>query len=319
MRISALGLGCMGMSEFYGATDDTESLRTLARALELGVDFLDTADMYGHGHNEELLGRFLREQGRRRVRIATKFGIQRENAGYGRNLNNSPDYVRSACEASLRRLGTDHIDLYYIHRVDPDTPIEETMQALGGLVESGKIGHVGICEVNADTLRRAHSAFPLTALQTEYSLWTREPERDVLTTCSELGIGVVPYSPLGRGFLTGAFESTDAFTDDDFRRANPRFQTGAFEANLSIVHAVRAIAEDNGCTAAQIALAWLLAGNDHVVPIPGTRRIERLEENLGALEIRLTREEIERLEVAIPPGSATGERYTQEGMKGVDV
>ncbi|WP_299970238.1 aldo/keto reductase [uncultured Roseobacter sp.] len=323
LEVSALGLGCMGMSEFYGARDDARSLATLNRALDLGVTFLDSAETYGLGHNEDLVGRLIAERGRDAVTVATKFGIRREPGAYARGISNDPAYVREACEGSLRRLGTDHIDLYYIHRVEAGRPIEEPMEALARLVEEGKVGHVGICEASPATLRRAHAVHPIAALQSEYSLWTRDSEGEVIDTCRELGIGFVPYAPLGRGFLTGAITSTDGLAEDDFRRTNPRFADDALSANLAIVETLKAIAMEKDCTLAQLALAWVIAqGEVHglpVVPIPGTKRASYLEQNVGALSVRLTADDLGRLHRAIPVGAATGERYTMEGMKGVNV
>jgi aryl-alcohol dehydrogenase-like predicted oxidoreductase len=318
LRVPALGLGCMGMSEFYGAHDDAESLATLQRSLELGLNFLDTADTYGLGHNEQLIGQLFKTAGRAAVTVASKFAIQRDPGAYARGINNDPAYVRAACEASLRRLGTDHIDLYYIHRVDVTRPIEEPMGELAKLVDEGKIRHVGLCEVNPHTLQRAHAVHPITALQTEYSLWSRDPEQDILRACRELGIGFVAYSPLGRGFLTGALSSTAALASDDFRRANPRFSDENLALNRNIVDALEQVATRKQCTAAQLALAWVLAQGEDIVPIPGTRRITRLEQNAGALDVRLSTEELEELDQLIPAGSAAGARYTEEGMKGVN-
>ena len=313
--VSAMGLGCMGMSEFYGKADDATSLEVLHRAVDLGITFLDTADMYGPYHNEELIGRFLREAVPD-VTIATKFGIVRRPGEYARTIDNSEDYMRAACEESLRRLGREAIDLYYVHRIDKARPIEETMEALGRLVQEGKILHVGLCEVNASTLRRAHAVHPVTALQTEYSLWTRDVEAEVLPTCRELGIGFVAYSPLGRGFLTGAV-SSGGFEEGDFRAALPRFAPENAEVNGSIVNAVREVGVRIGSSPAQVALAWLLAQGGDIVPIPGTKRLKYLEENIGATSITLDAEALEDLASAARLPVA-GARYTAEGMKGVD-
>jgi aryl-alcohol dehydrogenase-like predicted oxidoreductase len=308
LEVSALGLGCMGMSEFYGQGDEHESLRTIDRALELGVDFLDTADMYGVGRNEELVGRAVR--GRRdRVVLATKFGNVRGPNGERLGIDGRPEYVRRACEASLRRLGVDHIDLYYQHRVDPNTPIEDTVGAMSDLVREGKVRYIGLSEASSETIRRANAVHPVTALQTEYSLWTRDPEGGVLATCRELGVGFVAYSPLGRGFLTGQIRSPQDFAPDDFRRVSPRFQGENFDLNLRLADAVRDVAADKGCTPGQLALAWLLTRGADVVPIPGTKRVPYLEENVGARHVRLTPEEITRLETVFPAGAAAGERY----------
>ncbi len=317
LTVSALGLGCMGMSEFYGPRDDDESLRVLHRAADLGVTFFDTADMYGPHHNEELIGRFLKERKPDAV-IATKFGIVRAPGEYARTLDNSPDYARTACEASLRRLGVERIDLYYVHRVDRNRPIEEVMGALSALVEAGKIGHIGLCEVSADTLRRAHAVHPVTAVQTEYSLWSREVEQDVLPTCRALGIGFVPYSPLGRGFLTGSFSKGTTFGEGDFRANLPRFSPDNIETNATILDVVQHLAASKGCTPAQIALAWLLAKGEDIVPIPGTKRLKYLEENTAALDITLEPTEVHALEVAISHLEVAGARYTEEGMKGLN-
>ena len=322
LAVSALGLGCMGMSEFYGARDDERSLDTLRRALDLGVTFLDSAETYGLGHNERLIARLIAERGRDAVTVATKFGIRREPGAYARGISNDPAYVREACEGSLGRLGTDRIDLYYIHRIESERPIEEPMEALARLVEEGKIGHVGLCEASPATLRRAHAVHPITALQSEYSLWTRDPELGAFDACAELGIGFVAYSPLGRGFLTGAIASTDALSEDDFRRANPRFARENIDSNRSIVRAMEGMAVDKGCSPAQLALAWTMARAEALgvalVPIPGTTRIANLEQNVGALGIDLTAEDLERLDALAPVGAAAGERYTAEGMKGVN-
>lgn len=317
-RVSAIGLGCMGMSEFYGPRDDSQSLRVLARAVELGVDFFDTADMYGPHHNEQLIGSFLARH-KAQVRIASKFGIVRNPGEYQRSLQNSADYARKACEASLRRLGVEQIDLYYVHRINPEEPIEETIGGLERLVLSGKIARIGLCEVSAATLRRAHAVHPITAVQTEYSLWAREVEQEVLPTCRELGIGFVPYSPLGRGFLTGRFQDTTELDDGDFRAQLPRFSEQAIKTNRRIAEVIAELANQKGCTSAQLSLAWLLAQGPDIVPIPGTRQLHYLEENVAAANIVLGAEEQRQLEVATASLPVAGERYTSEGMKGVNV
>ncbi len=283
LEASELGLGCMGMSEFYGPRDDEQSLKTLERALELGVSFWDTADVYGPFLNEELVGKALKGK-RDRITLATKFGIVRDPANpMKRGFNGKPDYVRSSCEASLGRLGTDRIDLYYLHRVDPNTPIEETVGAMGQLVKEGKVRGIGLSEVNADTLRRAHAIHPITAVQTEYSLWSRDPEDEILETCAELGIAFVAYSPLGRGFLTGQIKKFEDMAPDDYRRFSPRFQGENFTRNLELVGKIVQLAAEKGCTPSQLALAWVLTRGEHVFPIPGTKRVRFLEENVGAL------------------------------------
>jgi len=307
--VSAQGLGCMGMSEFYGTGDEGESIATIHRALDLGVTLLDTADMYGPFTNEDLVGRAV--SGRRdEVVLATKFGNERAPDGTRIGINGRPEYVRSACDASLRRLGVDHIDLYYQHRVDPDTPIEDTVGAMAELVSAGKVRHLGLSEAAPGTIRRAHAVHPITALQTEWSLWTRDPETDgVLETVRELGIGFVAYSPLGRGFLSGAYRTLDDLDTDDFRRHNPRFQGENFGKNLQLVERVEEMAATKGVTAAQLALAWVLAQGDDVVPIPGTKRRTNLEENVAADDISLTPEELRRIDEVLPVGAAAGDRY----------
>ncbi|WP_457012505.1 aldo/keto reductase [Geodermatophilus sp. SYSU D01186] len=314
LTVSAQGLGCMGMSEFYGTGDQAEAERTIQRALDLGVTFLDTADMYGPFTNEQLVGRAI--TGRRdEVVLATKFGNERGEDGSFRGINGRPDYVRRACDASLQRLGVDVIDLYYQHRVDTTVPVEETWGALRELVEAGKVRHVGISEAAPETIRRAHAVQPVTAVQTEYSLWTRDPEDDgVLATCAELGIGFVAYSPLGRGFLSGQIRSLDDLAPDDFRRRNPRFQGENFTRNLELVDRVREIADEKGVTAGQLALAWVMAqggldGKPVIVPIPGTKRVAYLEENAAAADLRLSDDDLRRLDDAAPAGTTAGDRY----------
>ncbi len=317
LAISQIGLGCMGMSDFYGPGDDAHSITVMERALELGINFFDTADAYGPFLNEELVGRFLKGR-RHEVVLATKFSFIRDKDGNFLGISGDPKYVRSACEASLLRLEVDEIDLYYQHRVDPNIPVEDTVGAMADLVKEGKVRHIGLSEASSKTLRRASAIHPVSALQTEYSLWTREPEEKILSACRELGITFVAYSPLGRGFLTGALKNLENLAPDDWRRSNPRFQGENLKKNLAILEKIEAMAHEKECTPAQLALAWVLAQGEDIVPIPGTKRIKYLEENAAASEITLTPEELNRLNEMIPPGAAAGTRYAEGAMRIID-
>ena len=319
LSVSAVGLGCMGMSVFYGASDDAASIKTIHHAIDLGVTFFDTAELYGNGHNEELLGKAVKDR-RDAVILATKFGLRLKDEGGVTPANGNPDYVKAACDESLKRLGVDVIDLYYAHRVDPTVPVEEMVGAMAELVQAGKVGHLGLSEAGAGSIRKAHAVHPIAAVQTEYSLWSREVETDVLPTCQELGIGFVPYSPLSRGFLTGVFEKAgDVKTDGDTRSFMPRFTPEHFDSNKVLVDRLSEIASAKGCTVAQLAIAWVMAQGDTIVPIPGTRKIERLEENVSAVNVSLSGDDLAVIEITSPADAVSGLRYPEAAMSTVNI